>query len=144
VSLPSQDDLDSLHDAELGTVAIDRANGCINIAFVRVDGSQIGFEFTGIAAFRTSGLLFQNVAYGAALSSINLAREDIERIVTWACSLEDEAIFEGESARFRAEFVSVVVEKVARGSLVLFHVEASVGVEIAVVCETISRYQPSV
>jgi hypothetical protein len=143
VSRPSQDDLDSLHDAELGTVAIDRANDCISIVFVRVDGSQIGWKFSGIAAFRTSGLLFQNVAYGAVLSSINLVRDDVARIVTWACSLQGEPVLEGEPARFRAEMVTGIVDKIVRGNLVLFHVEASVGVEIAVICETISRYRPS-
>ena len=144
VEMPTQEDLNTLHDAELAALSIDRANESLDIVLVRVDGLRIGLKFGGVKVFRSSSLLFQNVVYSAALSSLgHLARADVKRVVAMACTLDGEQRLEGEPARFKATTISSLVDKIIDGSLLMFQVEASWGAEIVVIGEAIAWYQPA-
>jgi hypothetical protein len=134
----TETDLNSLHDAELESLAIDRKSETANIVFVEVDGSKVGFEFGRVAAFRTSSLLFQNVVHGFRLSSVRpIADRDVERIARWVCSTEDDKLL------IDPTMLAGFMAKVSSGSLILFHADPSWGAEIAILCESIARYQPA-
>jgi hypothetical protein len=129
--------LQSCHDAELASLAIDRSNETVNVTFVKVDGTKVAFAFNQVIGIRTSDILFQNVVSRLSLSSVtHLPDSDIERVTRWLCSIED--------GRPLMEPATVVrfIEEIADGRLFLFHADPSWGAELAILCRSIAFYRP--
>jgi hypothetical protein len=53
--------LRSFHDAELGTISLDRQAKTFDLIFRRADGTKAGFAFLDVEALRTSEILLRTV-----------------------------------------------------------------------------------
>jgi hypothetical protein len=125
------EDLRDFHDAELASLALDRAAGRVDLLFSRVDGTRARFECEGVVNIKCSTLLFQNVVSRILVTpTIALKVEEVRQIVAWSLTLDSKmAISQGT--------LDTHVDNVMAGTRKLLHVDPSWGAELAVLCESV-------
>lgn len=119
-----------LHDAELIELAIDQADARVTLNFKLENGTLRQAKIQGLRAFRGADLTFQNVVSRVLRASRGeIAREDLDRWLTWGTSLSD------TSSRLSDQCRSEWIDAFAAGTLELVVFEPSAGAEIVAVCD---------
>lgn len=122
--------LRSFHDAEFGTLSVDRKAETAALMLHRSDGTRAGFSFEGVRMLRAMDFLHQNVVSRILLSSVNLDRFQIGDIVRWAYAVD-------RSVSLTEPAFADVMRQLASAELQLFYVDPSVGGEIAVLARIV-------
>lgn len=121
---------ESLHDAELVAVAIDRDNWVIRLDFRHESGIQRSVQLEGIVAFRSEDLILQNVVSRLLRSSRgDLSRESLDRWLTWVTSLSD------AHSWLSGQHKSELLADCESGALELVVFEPSAGAQVVAVCK---------
>jgi hypothetical protein len=125
------EDLRGFHDAELVSIALDRAAGRVDLVFLMPDGIRSEFECSGVTHIRCSPLLLQNVVYRLSVTSTSaLGAEEVRQIIAWSFTLDDKVAISPED-------LAAYVDNVMAGKVKLLHVEPSWGAELAVLCKSV-------
>jgi hypothetical protein len=83
----------SLHDAELRSVAFDKTERTATLVFRKVDEGMVRLAFKDVLTIKVSGMFLRNAVSRAQLSSVgDLAVEEVRRITTWAFSDDGESL----------------------------------------------------
>ena len=120
--------LGSFHDAELAVLAIDHPGNRAELIFNRVDGSRAGFVFEEVRTLCASDLRLQNVVSRILIFSAGgIAAQEAALLVRSSLSVDgllhaSEAILED------------TLDRIEKGSLELFHVDSSAGVDVTIIC----------
>jgi hypothetical protein len=119
-----------LHDAELIEVSIDRINERVHLNFRLESGELRCAEIEGVKAFRSEDLTLQNIVSRVLRASRGeIAREDLDRWLTWVTSLSD------ASSRLSNQCRSEWTDACEAGTLELVVFEPSAGAQIVIVCQ---------
>jgi hypothetical protein len=126
------EDLRDFHDAELASLALDRAAGRVDLVFLRPDGTQSRFECEGVLNIKCSTLLLQNVVSRILVAPITVLNvEEVREIIAWSLTLDNRmAISSGT--------LNSHVDDVMAGKRKLLYVDPSWGAELAVLCESVA------
>jgi hypothetical protein len=125
--------LQSFHDAEFGTLSMDRVAGTAALLLHRDDGTKAGFSFKDVRMIRAANFLLQNVASRILLSSENVDRLDIEAIVTWTYTIDGIVCMTNDAFQD-------TIQRIKTAELQLFYVDPSIGCEVAVIARTVDPF----
>jgi len=126
-----EEDLRDLHDAELVSLALDRAARHIDLVVSMVNGTHRRFECDGVLNIKCSTLLFQNVVYRMFVTPITpLKFDETRRFIAWSFTLDDKMAISSET-------LDAHVDNVMAGKLKLLHVTPSWGAELSILCGSV-------
>ncbi len=122
---------ESLHDAELIQLSIDRDNWSVCLGFRLENGVRRSVHLDGVVAIRGEDLILQNVVSRVLRSTRgDLSKDAIDRLLTWVTSLSD------AHSWLTDEHKSELLTECENGTLELVVFEPSAGTEIVAVCKS--------
>jgi hypothetical protein len=125
----------SLHDAEIITVSIDRVSAIARLDFRLEDGTSCAVELDGVKAFRSEDLILQNVVSRVIQSAEGqISPTDLDRWTNWVTSLSD------ASSWLDGQRKQDWLRELLAGKMNLVIFEPSAGATVAVICERLSYY----
>lgn len=120
----------SLHDGELVTMSIDRAQSIARLEFRLEDGTLRIAELRGLKALRGEDMTLQNVVSRVLQSSQKeISADGLEHWIIWATSLSDTGSWLNEKRK--REWLGLC----ASGALEVVVFEPSAGAQLVAVCE---------
>lgn len=121
---------ESLHDAELAQVSIDRGNWRVRLDFRLESGIQRTVQLEGVIAFRGEDLILQNVVSRVLRSARgDLSKDAIDLLLTWVTSLSD------AHSWLDVQHKSELLAECENGTLDLVVFEPSAGAQLVVLCK---------
>lgn len=122
----------TMHDAEIVAVAIDRKNGQVRLHICHENGAASDLVFRGVLAFRVEDMGIQNVISRVLRSARDdLESVDLERWLAWVTSLSDSRSWLKDAVRIDW------LDAIRSGRLEATIIEPSMGAQIGVVCSQI-------
>ncbi|MHA6844629.1 hypothetical protein [Ralstonia syzygii] len=122
---------ESLHDAELTQLSIDRDNWSVCLGFRLENGVRRTVQLDGVVAIRGEDLILQNVVSRVLRSTRgDLSKDTIDRLLTWVTSLSD------AHSWLTDEHKGELLAECENGTLELVVFEPSAGTEIVAVCKS--------
>ena len=129
------EDLRAFHDAELTSLVLDRTAKRVLLGFSRDNGIHARFECEGVVNIKGSTLLFQNVVSRLRVAPVlALTHEEVRQIIAWSFTLDNRMAISPVA-------LDTHVNNVMLGKLKLLHVGPSWGVELAILCGSISLHR---
>ena len=125
--------LSEFHDSELVTVDVLNGKQSLALGFNTVDNKLQTFHFAGLAGFRITNFIQQNVVSRVLMFPGHpFSTEQLNYWINWALSVSD------TDKLLTAVALKSITERIQKGELLLFVVEPSWGAEAAIICKSIA------
>lgn len=125
--------LSEFHDSELVTVQVLNGKQSLALGFNTVDNKLQTFYFAGVAGFRITNFIQQNVVSRVLMFPEHpFSTEQLNYWINFASSVSD------TDQLLTAGALKSITERIQKGELLLFVVEPSWGAEAAIICQSAS------
>lgn len=123
--------LSTFHDAELRQVSHKAEFGLLELGFEKADGQFVVMSLCRVAAFRVTDMAMQNVVSRLLIHGVNikLTENELADRIGWVSKTCD-----GEQLS-EPSTLSMLIDKVNSGEMLLFILEPSWGAELIVIAE---------
>lgn len=120
--------LSRLHDAEILSVSVNRHQRIVDVRVLLENQDNYMINFQGVASFRITDLILQNIIYGIYIINADNCEEiKATQKIKWVNTLSDGACFVTD------ERVKDIVDDIRRGDLSICYIIPSFGAEICLI-----------